>query len=581
MNIIEQRIRMHIQKQLMLEARNPSSNPSGYEIKIPGTKLVGELNRWRVERIDAAAKENGCLRGFLIVAKPVNKNVNDSLLVDDIVDTMRTHPQLSTYYGNDYRIILSNPTKLGKRKIYAAWILDMRINNDLTNSQFRILLNKLQEFQKKSVYVEFQNIQKYLIGTTDVILQPQAIEWTNSIRKYLKKIEIDTPDFYKQQFPGTKKVAAQLASIPNFSKMNRNIVDTAPVDLDADAAAAESLTTINREWIETNEFQTSFRGTAIINIDPITARTTLQPVNGSIEFLAVRRLQDGDDETYYFTGQFENGAPANGIMEPMIRGSNEETKYTGKLTSTSLIAIANNSDRISKFRVARVEGRQFYFGSGTEVDDGDQEASYFEGTFSNDSPSNGNYYERESNSAPYALISKVINGKYIKQPKPIKLIPAKYPYTDPGGIKIYYDANLDPVNVYAWIADKNAWVFTAIENHTKLVNNMITSDDFQKLLNYSTFPTSQLFSTTFGEGPKYVILKDNQTEFEVWPNNKKKPITYKTTADPETKKLVWTGEYDATNKYYSVLFKSPNGQYIDEMFFIAKTLVKNTETPYN
>lgn len=571
MNIIEQRIRMHIQKQRMLEARNPSSNPSGYEIKIPGTKLVGELNRWRVERIDAAAKENECLRGFLIVAKPVNKNVNDSLLVFDIVNTMRTHPQLSTYYGNDYRIILSNPTKLGKRKIYAAWILDMRINNDLTNSQFGILLNKLQEFQKKLAYVEFQNMPNYLIGTTEIILQPQAIEWTNSIRKYLKKIEIDTPDFYKQQFPGTKKVAAQLASIPNFTKMNRNIVDTAPANLDADAA--ELLTTINDEWIVTNEFETKFRGTAIVDTDPITGQITLQPVNGSFPILERRTERPG-----VFTGIFKDGAPFEGITDYYEVDPNDPKsikRFDGTYDSRTGIGIKSTSDsKYMTFSLDKLQGKAYYMyadGKATSYI-----SSKYDGTFTNNRHNTGIYYERESETANWVTVGKLNNGKYENIGKP-----AKYPYKDPvTGRFVYYDAKLNPVNVYTWFPNKNAWGFTTIENHTKLVNNMITSDELLKLLNYSTFPTSKLFSDTFGEGPKYVILKDDQTEFAVWPNNKKKPITYKTTADPETKKLVWTGEYDTTNKYYSVLFKSPNGQYIDEQFFIAKTLVKNTETPY-
>ena len=56
MNIIEQRIRMYIRKQLMLEG----VGVSGYDIKIPGTMLIGDtddgLKRWRVERINQQAK---------------------------------------------------------------------------------------------------------------------------------------------------------------------------------------------------------------------------------------------------------------------------------------------------------------------------------------------------------------------------------------------------------------------------------------------------------------------------------------------------------------------------------------------
>ena len=73
MNIIEQRIRMNIRKQLMLEAEG--DNLSGYDIKIPSSKLIGDLKRWRVERINKQAIENKCIRGFLIIATNQNKLV--------------------------------------------------------------------------------------------------------------------------------------------------------------------------------------------------------------------------------------------------------------------------------------------------------------------------------------------------------------------------------------------------------------------------------------------------------------------------------------------------------------------------
>ena len=77
MNIIEQRIRMYVQKLLISEA---GGNESGYDIRIPGTMLIGEpedgIKRWRVERINQQAIAAGCQRGFLILSNRRFKSVS-------------------------------------------------------------------------------------------------------------------------------------------------------------------------------------------------------------------------------------------------------------------------------------------------------------------------------------------------------------------------------------------------------------------------------------------------------------------------------------------------------------------------
>ena len=250
MNIIEQRIRMNIRKQLMLEAEG--DNLSGYDIKIPSSKLIGDLKRWRVEHVNKQAKENKCLRGFLIVAKKVREPGDDSLLMGDITRTIAENPTFEKYYNNDYRIVISSPTQRGKRKIYAAWIIDMHTDKP---TDFRVVLNKLQAIQSKSVYQEYQQFEKYTIGTTEIIDQSRAIAWTDAIRNYLLYLKTEKKPLYLRYFPDNDKTKKQLRSIPDFSGMNRNIVSS---ETNVDINFAPTETTIDEKWTKENDFFTDF-----------------------------------------------------------------------------------------------------------------------------------------------------------------------------------------------------------------------------------------------------------------------------------------------------------------------------------
>jgi len=313
MNIIEQRIRMHIRKQLMLEG----VGESGYEIKIPGTMLIGDtddgLKRWRVERINQQAKENGCIRGFLIIATNRNKSdkdkstdkkksnakidpnrkktavpfdrdvnaiekkkVSDSLLMKDIAATIQSIETYAQYYGTDYRIVLSNPIQRGKRKIFAAWIVDM---NTTEPTPFRQLLNKIQDIQRSTEFKISVKAKQYFIGTsTEIITQSNAIAWTKSIADYLEKLEKTMPNTYKDEFPDTEISNDQLDSIPDFTKMNRITIPAETYDADIKTGLVD----IDKYWLNKYGFSAQYQGTAIVSNDPVTGQITIQPVYGSI-----------------------------------------------------------------------------------------------------------------------------------------------------------------------------------------------------------------------------------------------------------------------------------------------------------
>jgi hypothetical protein len=583
MNIIEQQIRMHIQKQLMLEAEG--DNLSGYDIKIPSSKLIGDLKRWRVEHINKQAKENKCLRGFLIVAKKVREPGDDSLLMGDITRTIAENPTFAKYYNNDYRIVISSPTQRGKRKIYAAWIIDMHTDKP---TDFRLVLNKLQAIQSNSVYQEYQQFEKYTIGTTDIIDQSRAIAWTNAIRNYLLYLKTEKKPLYLKYFPDNDKTKKQLRSIPDFSGMNRNIVQANAETSDTKYVTPTQVN-IDRAWKDANNFEEStFKGDGIVSTDPVTGLTTLTPVKGSI-MLEAYFINDPVDTGRHgqFTGDFIDGAPSDGTFELLfqshggvagdgfMRGLDQMTQFIGKLKSTTLIISAENATPQPRVTLELISGKLYYVVSGKAIkgkeDEGityDSLGSYFYGTFKGSIPDSGIYYTRSSESAKYISAGQVINGKYSELAKPVN-----YPYIDPSNKKTLYQPKDNPDYVYAWFANKNAWAQVLTVMHTKLVNNLITPAVFEKYITYITDPaTVTKLSTEFNEGPNYVILKA-ATPIQVQNDNGDK-FTYDPAPDKRGTKLEWTGpkikRYADNIDWYPTLMTT-GGKYLPDRYWISST----------
>jgi len=563
MNIIEQRIRIHIRKQLMLEAAG--DNLSGYDIKIPSSKLVGDLKRWRVERINKQAIENKCHRGFLIVAKKVLESGDDSLLMGDIARTIAENNTFKTYFSNDYRIVISSPIQRGKRKIYAVWIIDMRTAKP---TPFRLLLNKLQNIQSRDVYQYYQKFEKYTIGTTEIIDQSRAIAWTNAIKNYLLYLETEKPQLYSQRF-GTDDGIKQINSIPDFSGMNRIKI---PTEAEADGNIAAKTTYVDYDWLQQNGFNADFIGTAIISTDPITGIKTMQPVNGNMSIRKLRSDQKGD-----FTGEFKNGAPYIGSVQFYERENrdyvNNITRYEGTMQATvSLNIIKPGDPPESDFQFFLLRGTIYYI-----IKD-DMEAGKFVGTCSKNSnlADNGLYYERESEDKDYDLVAKIVNGNYISYGKPVK-----YPYKGPKDKKTLYQPKDNTDYVYAWFVDLNAWGQVLTLMHKNLVNNLITPDEFMKNITYITDPaTVTKLSTEFNEGPNYVILKDKIIVPIL--DNAGDSYTYDPNTDARGIKLEWPGDTLTKNniKYYSVLMKSADGKYLTDQFWLKASDVKSEEINY-
>jgi hypothetical protein len=459
--------------------------------------------------------------------------------MSDIVNTIKQNSTFSGYYSNDYRIVLSSPVERGKRKIYAAWIIDMRTTKP---TPFRLLLNKLQEIQKRSIFQMYQQFEKYVIGTTEIIDQSRAIAWINSINKYLAYLEKTKPDLYKKYFPDTQVTKNQLKSIPDFTSMNRNIV---PVEAgDGEDISPKSIE-IDQEWKNQNNFVTSFDGTAIVGTDPVTGIKTIIPVKGTIEI-----IEDRSGRAGIFDGTFKNGAPENGLLQWFPRNGssyddNETTSFDGDLSSRILTTIDAEAGPTGHFHNDKIKGNLYY----NKKDD--PGASKFEGTFTNNMPSSGFVYERDSELENYNLVGQLVNGKYTTLGKPVK-----YPYKTPGTGQMLYQLKDDLEYVYSWFPEKNAWGRVLTSMHTKLVNDIITADVFLKWINYITDPklVTEL-STKFNEGTNYVLIKPNTTIDVYDASTSKKIGTYDPTTDKRGIQLEWIGG-DKQSGWYEVLMKN-------------------------
>jgi len=566
MNIIEQRIRTYIHEQLISEA----DNGSGYDIKIPSTYLISDLKRWRPERINKRAKENGCVRGFLIVAKKASKTTDDSKLMADISATIKSEPGTKDYYSNDYRIVLSTPVQRFKRKIYAAWIIDLRTDKP---TPFRVLLNKLQTIQSKTVYQDYQQFEKYAIGTTDIITQPQAIAWTIAIKNYLNKLKLEKPDWYKQQFPDTDVITRQLNSIPDFTNMNRNVV---PGDDVGNGTAKETVIDIN--WKRANGFNTSFDGTANVSVDPVSGITVLIPINGSIRIQELSTKRAGT-----FEGQFKNGAPFIGITEydPDVKGTttdfgkgmtgtdetyseNFNTYFDGEYDAT-ISSVLDQDKKTMSYTLDSVKGKNYYNIGG------DWKATYFDGTYNNNKEYNGVVYTRDTPGENYYISAKITNGKYGQKSGK----PATYPYKKENQFTVYQLTD-DLDHVYVWFKLKNLWAQFLTTDHTKLINNFITSAQFQASIQWVTDPTlATKLSTTFKEGTDYVILKSDATiDVFVATDLKKRAGQYDPSADTRGRKLEWTGNVGGNMR--EVFMKDGSGKYLDKFYLIKDVDIEKT-----
>lgn len=555
MNIIEQRIRTYIHEQLISEA----DNGSGYDIKIPSTQLTSDLKRWRPERINKRAKENGCVRGFLIVATKASKTTDDSKLMADISATMRSEPGTKDYYSNDYRIVLSTPVQRFKKKIYAAWIIDLKTDKP---TPFRVLLNKLQTIQSKTVYQDYQQFEKYAIGTTDIITQPQAIAWTIAIKNYLNKLKLEKPDWYKNQFPDDIDIITQqLNSIPDFTNMNRNVV---PGDDVGDGTSKE--TVIDNNWKNDNAFATNFEGTAIVSIDPITGIKTLQPVEGHTSVRELNTNRGGR-----FAGTFKNGAPFKGELSWLPLNhveykDNELTGFIGEL-DTSIFTPPIEKDDGPKmiFNFSYKFGKSYY-NIGT-----DMAAYYFDGTFNKDNEYNGVAYKRDASNENYYINGKVTNGKFERAGGK----PATYPYKKTGNLTLYQLPD-DLDHVYAWFKLKNLWGQFLTINHTKLINNFITGAQFEASIQWVTDPTlATKLSTTFKEGPNYVILKsDDKIDIFDPENVKQRAGQYDPTKGSFGRKLEWTGNVGGNMR--EVFMKDKTGKYLEKLYLIKDADIEKT-----
>lgn len=513
MDLIEQYIRN------IIAERDEVSTKSGYKIKILSSHLGNtEIERLRSRLIQDRAEKNGCVYGFGIVATKKNKAGSDDELEADIVDTMKQNPDIMQYFKEDYRIILSKPRETGKRrKFYAAWVLDMS-----TKSLFA---NKLRLFEKLKArsggfktYISF-NFMLQRDGT-EIITQARAIEWTKTIvsaMQDLYKIK-DTDPTYKSLFPTEEQAREFNAAIPDFTDMLLGIkVDDE--DIEQEKATSE-VVTIDSDYVIKNNINTSFRGKAKIQIDPVTTQTTIIPIEGKL-FSGGLKLPIGgftklttEDDPYrnsiglvpLYDGKFtDNGELDTGtwyFVDPDTVPPTWPNWWSAIASDNPIAFIGTFDPNTTGANVKFLQGKLYYKTSNASQIEWQEDAVYFEGTFKGTTPWNGDYYGKNA-------AGQTIRTSYVKNGK-IKGKKLKFPYTIGS-----YQYNQDPTNpsqVYAY--DNGCGCFLRVETRylMDLADNEITTADFATKVTPITDPDiNKQLCVTFNIKDNFITAKPTTT----------------------------------------------------------------------
>lgn len=463
MDLIEQ----YIRKIILERDKTDVTTPSGYQIKILSSYYGNsDVERFRSKLVNDRAQNNGCIQGFMIVAKKKNKNGDDSKLIDDVIDAMRMNKTLMQYYDKDFRIIMSEPRKIGKRKkVFAVWILDMR-----DSSRFKQLLNRIDQLFSNPDAIRIvipKNAKSYILkflkqDGTSVIQQRAAITWIDSVNGFLSDLKTNDTYTYNQILnPKDKFSVRLLSSIPDFNKMLLGV----NVDDETDASTYKQVVTIDDEWVK-NNFKINFRGTATVLASPITGEETVIPKEGSLYY----GVSTGADP--FYTGTFDDdGKPNDGTYSytvpegPTVKG--DPSSFTGKLTTNlaPLLDAMGFDTGDKRITWSFIKGRLYYWNPDTS----DLKYMYFDGTFKEKSPLNGNIYERNSTEnvikadtktgaknieyirGEYKLIGKVTGGKTKYYGKNIT-----FPYTFDNNI--YYQDPTNADSIYGYFDEIGRWI---------------------------------------------------------------------------------------------------------------------------
>ena len=458
MNLIEQ----YIRKIILERDKTEVTTLSGYQIKILSSYIGdSEVERLRSKLVNDRAQENGCIQGFMIVAKKKNEKSDDSKLFDDVVEAMKTNKTLMQYYNKDYRLILSSPRKTSKRrKVFAVWILDMRNTSEFKQLLMRINNNVIQPLGKDIS----RNFNKFLTNETDVITQSQAILWINNLTEYLDTLKTsDTYVYNKIINPNDKRSSRLINSIPDFNKM------LVGVNVDANSEFSNlkngDIVTVDQEFQQKYNFSSTFRGKALVKIDVITGKPEIIPIEGALYANTfTSETTDADVMAFLpkFEGTFVNGRPSEGIFwfidnaTQKISAKNDGDPYYYQGTFDSTAA--------ERYTFKFDTGKLYYWSKN------DDEYGYFDGKFKNQDPWTGDTWQRLKPNLPYRRYGNLINGK-----AKTKIITFPYSYTL--NTKYYLDTT-DDTKVYGYFKDSGRWIQASKDSLVDLIDKELNIQSY-------------------------------------------------------------------------------------------------------
>ena len=219
--------------------------------------------------------------------------------------------------------------------------------------------------------------------------------------------------------------------------------------------------TIDDNWVAAN-FAVNFRGTAIVETSPVTGELVVIPKIGTIYAGSV---STGNP---LFIGTFDSdGKPIEGdyyYVGPVGPDkTGDPSSFNGKLTTnlTPLLDAMGLETGQTRIEWNFIKGTLFYWAPN------DPDYSYFEGTFKDKLPLNGNIYQRKTTTkvigkkdgaekleyvrGEYTLVGKVTGGKFKYYSKNIT-----FPYTY-NNTTYYQDPN-NTDSIYAYFNEPGRWI---------------------------------------------------------------------------------------------------------------------------
>lgn len=580
--MIDQLIKKYLQE---YEQRNTSlilkeeKSQSGWKIELLDYKSI------KNQRAVSQAQNAGAQSGLVIIATKNRKAAtNDSLIETDIKRILEKNDVSNTGYpfkAETHLYILAKVKDKEYKKVWNLWVVDKR-----TSGINEVAKQIKQEMQSTKYYVTISKHIDRLQGLT--LMNPnEADSWFKFLNERKDKLKIKT----SLKLPNLRTLKNDVSSDAS------DTITSQKVKIDyADKGAGVDIMSMDGKIILTNQQSIQFVGEALMSISADGESITYEPVKGMITLIS----SDGN-QTGIFTGDFINGAPANGMVRwaPDVNSSEMVIEFAGKLVPTISTKLSGRQSTTLLYDdgVAKYNNGLVFKGTWKRV----------EGNLGNE-PKDGDMYNKENK-----LIGKYKNGEYKPEASSLEIQKSSTEDTKEIPKTITYPFNWDIEDNKTWTIfndgnmvyyfDDAQGVWTAVskiefENKIKTGDEIsfipINNEDEQTKLDKLFGKQHKVVGKKVVGGgnnttkppakkTKYVVVKDNVNSVNLYfyvnnefktavansrPENKDKTTGYKLLG---TKTATINDRFD--NKQYTMYLFSTDGKY----YYIPSTYAKIVE----